>query len=75
MREDWKYPYRVMTRTEEIEANNILLNLFGKLLAIPIILVDTILYKIFGYKGSNIAWIVLVLGVLGYWKINEGQRG
>jgi hypothetical protein len=28
MREDFKYPYRVMTRTEEIEANNILLNLF-----------------------------------------------
>jgi hypothetical protein len=22
MREDFKYPYRVMTRTEEIEANN-----------------------------------------------------
>lgn len=66
MREDFKFPYRVMTRVEEIEANNILLELLGKLLAIPLLIIDTILFKIFGYKGSNIAWIVLILGVLGY---------
>ena len=65
-REDFKYPYRVITRREEIEGGDALMSLIGMLLAIPITIIDTILYKIFGHKGSNIAWIVLILGSLGY---------
>ena len=65
-REDFKYPIRVITRQEEIDGGNALGSLIGMLLAIPITIIDTILYKIFGYKGSNIAWVVLILGSLGY---------
>jgi hypothetical protein len=65
-REDFKYPYRVITRQEEIEGGNALMSLIGMLLAIPMTIIDTILYKIFGDKGSNVAWIVLILGSLGY---------
>jgi hypothetical protein len=42
------------------------MSLIGMLLAIPIVIIDTILYKIFGHKGSNIAWVALILGSLGY---------
>jgi len=65
-REDFKYPYRVITRQEEIEGGNALMFLISKLLAIPMTIIDTILYKIFGDKGSKIAWVVLILGSLGY---------
>jgi hypothetical protein len=65
-REDFKYPYRVITRQEEIEGGNALMSLIGMLLAIPMTIIDTILYKIFGDKGSNVAWIVLILCSLGY---------
>jgi hypothetical protein len=66
MREDFKYPHRVITRKEEIEGGDALISLIGMLLAIPLTIIDTILYKIFGDKGSNIAWVVLILGSLGY---------
>jgi hypothetical protein len=66
MREDFKYPIRVITRQEEIEGGNALMSLIGMILAIPVVIIDTILYKIFGHKGSNIAWVVLILGTLGY---------
>jgi hypothetical protein len=65
-REDFKYPYRVITRHEEIEGGDALVFLISKLLSVPMIIIDTILYKIFGDKGSNVAWIVLILGSLGY---------
>lgn len=65
-REDFKYPYRVITRQEEIESGEALGSLIGMILSVPIVIIDTILFKIFGNKGSNIAWVALILGSLGY---------
>jgi hypothetical protein len=65
-REDFKYPYRVITRQEEIEGGEALMSVIGMLLAIPLTIIDTILCKLFGNKGSNIAWVILILGSLGY---------
>jgi len=66
MREDFKYPYRVITRQEEIEGNKALGTLIGMVLAIPICLVDFILLKILPERYINLAWVVIVLGFISY---------
>jgi hypothetical protein len=43
MREDFKYPYRVITRQEEIEGNKAIGFIIGIILFTPIVLVHKIL--------------------------------
>jgi len=43
MREDFKYPYRVITRAEEIEGNKALGFIIGLILFTPIVLFHKIL--------------------------------
>jgi hypothetical protein len=46
MREDFKYPYRVITRQEEIEGNQAVGFIIGLILFTPIVLVHKLLSSI-----------------------------
>lgn len=40
MREDFKYPYRTITRKEEVEGNKALGEFFGSMLILPFLLIE-----------------------------------
>jgi hypothetical protein len=63
MREDFKFPYRVITRQEEIEGNKALGFIIGLILFAPIVLVHKILSAII--PGTVLVFVYLFLIVMG----------
>jgi hypothetical protein len=60
MREDFKYPYRVITRQEEIEGSQALGFIIGLILFTPIMLVHKILSLIFPSALLVFVYIFLI---------------
>tara|TARA_B100000035_G_scaffold217773_1_gene186747 strand:- start:1484 stop:1780 length:297 start_codon:yes stop_codon:yes gene_type:complete len=56
MRDDYKYPYRVTTRTEERELNDILYGLIGLPFILPFIVVDYVVLFILKPFSLNTNW-------------------
>jgi|LauGreDrversion4_2_1035121.scaffolds.fasta_scaffold230631_3 hypothetical protein len=65
-REDFKYPYRVITRQEEIEGGEALGWLLGKIISIPVNIIDFILFRILPEKFVNLAWVVMIASFISY---------
>ncbi len=75
MRDDYKYPYRITTRTEERELNDILYGLISLPFIIPFIVVDYVVSFILKPFSLSINWktffvfavyIILISLVLNY---------
>ena len=69
MREDWKYPYRVITRQEEIEGSQALGFIIGLILFTPIMLVHKILSLIFPPVLLVFVYIFLISFSVSYFFI------
>jgi hypothetical protein len=63
MREDFKFPYRVITRQEEIEGNKAIGFIVGLILFTPIVLVHKILSAVI--PGTVLVFVYLFLIVMG----------
>lgn len=59
MREDFKYPYRVITRKEEIEGSQAIGFIVGLILFTPIVLVHKILSAVL--PGTALVFVYLFL--------------
>ena len=66
MREDFKYPYRVITRQEEIEGSQALGFIIGLILFTPIMLVHKILSLIFPPVLLVFVYIFLISTTISY---------
>ena len=66
MREDFKYPYRVISRKEEIEGNQALGFIIGVMLFLPFFLINFILSFIFPQKILDIIYVFLVCAFIAY---------
>jgi hypothetical protein len=63
MREDFKYPYRIITRKEEIEGNEALGFLFGIVIFLPFMLIAIILKMFQGIFSKHI--LLAVISMIG----------
>ena len=66
MREDFKYPYRVITRAEEIEGSQAVGFIVGLILFTPIMLVHKILSFIFPSVLLVFVYIFLISTTISY---------
>jgi len=66
MREDFKYPYRVISRKEEIEGNQALGFIIGLLLFLPLVLIHKILSFIFPQTVLVFVYIFLVSAIISF---------
>ncbi len=66
MREDFKYPYRIITRAEEIEGNQAIGFIVGLILFTPIVLVHKLLSLIFPPILLFFVYMFLLGMVIGY---------
>jgi hypothetical protein len=71
MREDFKYPYRIITRKEEIESNEALGSLFGTMfILIPYSLMTNILSLFLPKIVINILWTIFGVYFIGGWLLD-----
>jgi hypothetical protein len=64
MREDFKYPYRVISRKEEIEGNQALGFIIGLILFLPFVLIHKILSFIFPQTILVFVYIFLISAII-----------
>jgi hypothetical protein len=66
MREDFKFPYRVITRKEEIEGSQAIGFIVGLILFTPIVLVHKILSAIFPETVLVFVYLFLISAGISY---------
>jgi hypothetical protein len=66
MREDFKFPYRVITRKEEIEGSQAIGFIVGLILFTPIVLVHKILSAIFPETLLVFVYLFLISAGISY---------
>jgi hypothetical protein len=66
MREDFKYPYRVISRKEEIEGNQALGFIIGLILFLPFVLIHKILSFIFPQTVLVFVYIFLISATIAF---------
>ena len=66
MREDFKFPYRVITRQEEIEGSQAIGFIVGLILFTPIVLVHKILSAIFPETVLVFVYLFLISAGISY---------
>jgi hypothetical protein len=70
MREDFKYPYRIITRKEEIESNEAFGSLLTMFILIPYSLITNILSLFLPKIVINILWTIFGVYFIGGWLLD-----
>lgn len=70
MRKDFKYPYRIITRKEEIEANEAFGSLLFLALFTPYSIITDILSLFLPKILINILWIIAGVYFIGGWLLD-----